>query len=234
SGDFYWFANMNHSDEKDLRAILCVADCTGHGVPGALVSLVGSNQLDKTINEKNITNPAQILEMVNAGFQVALKQDETRNNDGMDMALIYIHGRNNGNEGTDANTDSTSNLQYQILFAGAKNPLVIFRAKTKELEFVKGSRKSIGGLRAKRSKQFYEKVEVEAQTGDVLYMFTDGIIDQHGVDRNRFTQKKLLEVLEQNATLSLSEQKDNIELELKNHQENERQTDDITLVGIKL
>lgn len=120
------------------------------------------------------------------------------------------------------------------MFSGAKNPLVIFRAKTNELEFIKGSRKSIGGLRAKRSKQFYENVEFEAHTGDILYMFTDGIIDQHGTDRERFTQKRLLEVLEQNATLNLTEQRDNIELELKNHQENERQTDDITLIGIKL
>ncbi|MCG8702409.1 MAG: GAF domain-containing protein, partial [Bacteroidales bacterium] len=90
SGDFYWFSPIERDPGKPLKAFMCVADCTGHGVPGALVSMVGNNLLDKYINEKKIENPAQVLEMINVGFQLALQQDQTRNNDGMDMVLVLL------------------------------------------------------------------------------------------------------------------------------------------------
>ncbi|MCG8702408.1 MAG: serine/threonine-protein phosphatase, partial [Bacteroidales bacterium] len=123
---------------------------------------------------------------------------------------------------------------YNISFCGAKNPLIIYRAEAGELEYIKGSRKSIGGLRAKRSKQAYERVDITAQTGDVIYLLTDGIIDQHSKERDRFSQARLLKLIEEVGAESLSAQESRIEQELKEHKGDEKQTDDISLIGIKL
>ncbi|MCG8698430.1 MAG: SpoIIE family protein phosphatase, partial [Bacteroidales bacterium] len=231
SGDFYWFSPIEKDNEKPLKAFVAVADCTGHGVPGALVSSIGNNLLDRYINFLGERNPAQILEMVNVGFQLALKQDETRNNDGMDMALIYLEA---GETGGSKNNKTDDNSRYRISFSGAKSPILIYRAHSKELEYHRGSRKSIGGLRAKRSKQFYEKLEFVVESGDIIYLFTDGIIDQHSPQRERFTKEKLVKLIKGNAQLELSDQCEKIEQELKMHQEKEKQTDDITIMGIQL
>ncbi|MCG8698429.1 MAG: SpoIIE family protein phosphatase [Bacteroidales bacterium] len=241
SGDFYWFSPVEPDPDNAVCAMIAVADCTGHGVPGALISSIGNNLLDKYINTKEERNPAQILELVNEGFQQALKQDETRNNDGMDMVLVLIEGvdEESGsssqlNKPKGGNQYSIFNNKYKITFAGAKNPLIIYRAEKGELESIKGSRKSIGGLRAKRSNQDYENTVVNLQSGDMIYLITDGIIDQHSVDRDRFTVKRLHEIIEEVASKDLEEQHQKIELMLNEHMKGERQTDDITLIGIRL
>ncbi|MCG8702442.1 MAG: serine/threonine-protein phosphatase, partial [Bacteroidales bacterium] len=123
---------------------------------------------------------------------------------------------------------------FKITFSGAKNPLVIYRAQTGELECIKGSRKSIGGLRARRSKHKFENVELQLQSGDIIYLFTDGITDQHSLTRERYSQERLMILLNQVAKFELDKQKEIIEKELSMHMQNEKQTDDITLIGIKL
>ncbi|MCG8700339.1 MAG: SpoIIE family protein phosphatase, partial [Bacteroidales bacterium] len=239
SGDFYWFSSIGDSTEKSLKVFLCVADCTGHGVPGALVSSIGNNLLERYINIIGLRDPAQILNQVNDGFQKALNQSETGNNDGMDMALCYIEeiGENTSANATLEDSKNTQMNQpcgkYRVTFAGAKNSIAIFRAQNGELEHLKGSRKSIGGLRAARSKMKFENNEIIVDNGDLLYMFTDGIIDQHSVDRERFTGVQLLEQLKKMGRININEQEKYINSILKKHQQNEKQTDDITLVGIK-
>ncbi|MCG8701225.1 MAG: SpoIIE family protein phosphatase, partial [Bacteroidales bacterium] len=195
SGDFYWFTSLNSGRDEPLKAFLCVADCTGHGVPGALISSIGNNLLNEVIVTKKIHDPANVLEMVNDGFQQALNQKETGNNDGMDMALVLIEavGSLPDSEAGDSSSSQSSivNHQYKITFAGAKNPLVIYREKTGELEYIKGSRKSIGGMRAWRSRINFENFETTVSKEDVVYLFTDGILDQHSEKRERYTRERL-------------------------------------------
>ncbi|MCG8697908.1 MAG: SpoIIE family protein phosphatase, partial [Bacteroidales bacterium] len=239
SGDFYWFAPIEQDENKSVRAIMAVADCTGHGVPGALISSIGNNLLRENIIIRGNQDPAMVLTEVNNGFQLALKQDETRNNDGMDMVLVLIEEGSKVNSPTrnlsaDQVDQDPETRNFNITFAGAKNPLIIYHSDSGELESIKGSRKSIGGLRAKRSKQYYENTVVNLQSGDMIYLITDGIIDQHSVDRDRFTVKRLHEVIKEVATKDIEEQHEKIELMLNEHMKGERQTDDITLIGIKL
>ncbi|MCG8699327.1 MAG: SpoIIE family protein phosphatase [Bacteroidales bacterium] len=248
SGDFYWFSPLSEGPSKPFKGFFCVADCTGHGVPGALISMIGNNLLDKYINILKESDPATILDHVNKSFQVALKQDETHNNDGMDMALVYIEELSSqkneeggnasvGNEPEqlkDNNQNSIINKKYTLTYAGAKLPLVVYHQKEGKLESYKGTRKSIGGLRAKNSKQSFSNLYLELEAGDTLYLFSDGMIDQLSQNRDRFTMNKLLKLFEDIVELPSYTQREQIEKELLKHQRKEKQTDDITLLGIKL
>ncbi|MCG8701994.1 MAG: SpoIIE family protein phosphatase [Bacteroidales bacterium] len=228
SGDFYWFAPIEKDPQKPLRAVLCVGDCTGHGVPGMLNTIIGNYILNEVVNLKGIHNPAEILEMVNAEFQKSLKQHELQNSEAIDVALIYLEA-----SGVPVN-GANGNNQYKIYFSGAKLPIIIYRAQKSELETYKGARKSIGGLRAKRSKVSFNNVEINAQPGDMLYMFTDGIIDQHSSERERFSIQRLHTLLCNIASKETKKQYDILDQTLDDHMKNEKQTDDITVIGIKL
>ena len=221
SGDFTWFSPIEKAPEKPLKAFICVADCTGHGVPGALISIVGSNLLNETINIRGIHNPAHILEMVNVSFQLALKQNETNNNDGMEMGLALMEEDHN-------------NGCIKLTFAGAKNPCFIYRSKTAELEILRGSRKSIGGARALGSKQYYENHETILEKGDSFYLISDGITDQHNIKRDRFTRERLMNILGTAGKETIEKQKQILEDELTAFMGNEKQTDDISIIGIKI
>lgn len=225
SGDFYWFSPLEKDESKPRKAIIAVADCTGHGVPGALISIIGNNLLNEIVNIRKINHPPQILEFLNTEFQLALNQDQSQNNDGMDIVLYYIE---------EISSKSTTEKEFKVLFSGAKNPGIIYRAATKTLEYKKGSRKSIGGVRAKRSLQYYELLEFILQKNDIIYLTTDGFIDQLNKEKNRFSSTRFLEMIENYKDLPLPEQKIKFETELNNHQKKEKQTDDITVVGIRL
>jgi len=108
SGDFYWFAVQEAGTEHETIFVAAV-DCTGHGVPGAFMSLIGSTLLNETVRVKKIDHPASILEQLDEGVMKALKQDKTHNDDGMDVCLCRIERLDDGN--------------YQILYAGAQRPL---------------------------------------------------------------------------------------------------------------
>ncbi|MCG8696731.1 MAG: SpoIIE family protein phosphatase, partial [Bacteroidales bacterium] len=241
SGDFYWFHPVMDDEEKPLKAFIAVVDCTGHGVPGALISSIGNNLLKESIVIRGNHDPEKVLTEVNTHFQEALKQEKTRNNDGMDMALVLIEevDGKSGQPGTRNLSTEQAGLKpgtqkYKISFSGAKNPLVIYRTQTAELEFIKGSRKSIGGLRSRKSRHLFEKVELQLQTDDIIYLFTDGIIDQHSPTRERYTRERLMLLLKQVASFDLEKQKEIIEREISMHMQKEKQTDDITFMGIRL
>ena len=199
---------------------MAVVDCTGHGVPGAFMSLIGNRILNEIVNEKKIYNPAQILEFLNVGVQVALKQDETDNNDGMDVCLCRIEYKNGNNT--------------EICFAGAKSPLYYYNKKNNKIERIAGSRKSIGGIRSKRSKVFYETKTVNLKKEDIIYLISDGYIDQNAPDRQKLGSNRFTEILNNIKDKDLNNQKEILENELKTHMQKEEQRDDITIVGIKI
>lgn len=211
SGDFYWFAQVKNT------AFLAAVDCTGHGVPGAFMSMIGNSLLNEIVLEKNIIEPAKILSLLNEKIIESLRQDETENNDGMDVCFISI----------DIKTK-------KITFSGAKRPLFIFNKKTSEFNEIKGDRLSIGGAKRKNKDERFNNHIIDAEVGDILFLSSDGLTDQNNFERKRFGSNRLREIILNNISESMERQKEMIESELSNFQKDEEQRDDITLIGIKI
>ncbi len=216
SGDFYWF----HHFEDSKQSFCAVIDCTGHGVPGAFMSIISHNLLNEIIIQDNIRSPNKILEELNTRLTKFLKQDQTENTDGMDIALVKL-------------VKDTTNKKINIIFAGSKRPAVIYRAKTKEIQVYKGSRKSIGGLLGRSEKLQFTNMKIVLNEKDVLYLYSDGYIDQNNINRKKFGSSHFFNVLSQIGEQNLSEQKEVLLRILKEHKFNTEQRDDITILGIK-
>ncbi|MBA3704440.1 MAG: tetratricopeptide repeat protein [Bacteroidetes bacterium] len=210
SGDFYWVA------EKNNKIICAVVDCTGHGVPGAFMSLLGNNLLENIIKKNDITNPAFILDCLNEEITTVMKQDKERSTikNGMDLALITIDKANG-----------------QLEYAGAHNPLYVLR--NGELSELKADRMPIGSLN-KIAAGFTNHV-MELKKDDMLYMFSDGFPDQiGGPERKKFFYKPFKELLCNIQQLALSDQKQKLDETITTWKAEYEQTDDILLVGIKI
>ena len=212
SGDFYKYSYIGGYH------FIIVVDCTGHGVPGAFMSMIGNSLLNEIINEKQIYEPAEILTQLNKGVISALNQEHTDNRDGMDVCLCRIEKGEN----------------TKILFSGAKRDLIYYKASNNSLEFLKGERKSIGGNLSVRNLQKFTNQELNLSQGDVLYLTTDGFIDQNDKKRKRFGSKKFNNLLKDNAEKPLNEQKIILENALDEWQQGVEQRDDITVLGIKI
>ncbi|MCD4835049.1 MAG: SpoIIE family protein phosphatase [Bacteroidales bacterium] len=211
SGDFYWFTKV-----KDT-AFLAAVDCTGHGVPGAFMSMIGSSHLNEIVLEKQVTEPAKILSLLNEKIVESLRQNETENNDGMDVCFISIDLKSN-----------------KITFSGAKRPLFIFKNKTSEFDEIKGDRISIGGAKKKKDDEKFNNHIINAEKGDILFLSSDGLTDQNNLERKRFGSNRLKEIILNNISEPMDKQKEIIEKELDDFQQDEEQRDDITLIGIKI
>ena len=208
SGDFFWFK------QKAGYTYLAVADCTGHGVPGALMTVLGATLLSQIFEETHLPTPKDILENLNIRIRRSHSEGTVDAHEGMDIALIRI------------NTDGT-----ELVFAGAKRPLIIIRDG--DLIETKGSKFSIGSCN--NLLECYEQVHLKIQTGDKIYLFTDGITDQIGnTNGKKFMIKQLRETL-----LSQSKKQSDIvgtilEHQLQQWQDNTSQTDDMMMVGFEI
>ncbi len=210
SGDFYWF----HS-KKDINFI-AVADCTGHGVPGAMVSMVCNNALNKIIIEDDENDTAKILEKVSSGVRSVFKKEGAKSeaNDGMDIALCAINKERN-----------------KLLFSGANRPLVIIRKG--EVIDVDADRKSIGGV--SYDDNTFSKKEIKVETGDVLYLFSDGYIDQFGGESGKkLKSKPFKELLLSIHALSMNTQKEKLAEAFEKWKGNLEQIDDVCVIGVKI
>ena len=214
SGDFYWFSE----EEKNLLFI-SVIDCTGHGVPGAFMSMIANTLLNEIIKKDKIYSPEEVLNILNSEIRNALKQNITENMDGMDMGLCKIEKQDNN--------------QTKITYAGAKRPLYYYKSQQKELVRLKGTRKSIGGFFLKNSMDFTNQ-EIFLNKNDLIYLTTDGYIDQSSPQGRRFGSKHFNSIINRIANLDLHEQKVTLEIELAKWSEKSEQRDDITIIGIRL
>lgn len=209
SGDFYWM-----HDNGDIQFIAAV-DCTGHGVPGAFMSIIGHNSLNKIVREYGITRPAAILDQLNLEVAKSLIQrgDEVIN-DGMDLALIAYDKKH-------------KKLQY----AGAYNPLVI--ARDGEIITIKGDRFPIGMSTANNKK--FTNVDVNIQTGDVLYIYSDGYADQFGgPEGKKFKSVNFKKELLRISSLSMAGQKEELLKTLDVWMGGRDQIDDILIIGTRV
>ena len=207
SGDFYWFRKADH------RIFIAAADCTGHGIPGAFMSMLGIAFLNEVAQRSE--QPAdQILEDLRERMKSSLHQQgntkETK--DGMDLAFCAID--------TERNT---------LQFSGAYRPLYHFRDNT--LNVYKGARGPIGI--SFREKPFTKK-EIKLQPNDTFYMFSDGFIDQISPEREKYKTKRFKNLLQEIHNLDMQKQKAILEEELDNWQQDEEQVDDILVVGFKV
>ncbi len=207
SGDFYWFA------EKKNKIVLSAVDCTGHGVPGAFMSMIGSEILTTIVNNEVLVAD-EILTKMNQFVKTALKQDTTSNQDGMDLALCVID--------KEAKT---------VEFSGAKNPIVYIN--NGELTHVKGDRKGIGGFQLREEDYVKHLIKYESPTW--FYIFTDGFQDQFGgPNKRKFMIKRLKEMFLSIHQKPLDMQHRVLNNAIEDWMEDAKQTDDILVIGFKL
>lgn len=219
SGDFYWYHREVDTDKE--THIFGVIDCTGHGVPGAFMSLIGVNLLDQIVKQRKIYSPATILDELNKAVRAALRQEETENNDGMEAVLCKIEKYIDG--------------KIMLTYEGAKFPLRHYIKSQNTIEAYKTSRRQIGGkFRNIESIVKFEDHTLEIHSGDRIYMASDGIGDQNNYERKRYSSKRLEEAIIESVRMSMPEQRDYIWNDVSAFMRNCEQRDDITVLGIEV
>ncbi|MDX1902833.1 MAG: SpoIIE family protein phosphatase [Thermonemataceae bacterium] len=212
SGDFFWLNEVNG------KTFLIVADCTGHGIPGAFMTLIGNTILDKIIRVRGIMEPAKILNDLHGEIRNVLQQENEQNNYGMDVAIVCL--------------EKLSENQTQLIFSGAKIDLLCLSVQEKKIFTLFGNRRSIGGIQ-NETKEFTNQT-MTVPVGTIIYVGTDGLKDQNNEKRKKFGFKRLVECLEQTASLGFEIQKEKIQETLHQYMENTTQRDDILWIGFQI
>jgi serine phosphatase RsbU (regulator of sigma subunit) len=209
-GDMFWCRR----NEKE--ALLAVADCTGHGVPAALMSMTLSSIIDAVSRECSYANPAEMLRLINGRLKEVLSQrkDDNKISDGADMALLYIDAENK-----------------KMVFSGAKlNMFVVLQGKA---NMVKGAKSSIGYSFGKAFE--CENIIVPYVEDGVYYFTTDGFLDQnHELNAGGMGKRRFMSFIESIHNLPMTEQRKIIEEDIKQKLAKVPQRDDITVIGLKL
>ncbi len=211
SGDFFWLA------EKEGKLYAAVADCTGHGVPGALVSVVGINLLNKIIEQPGTPSPSVILELLHKMVIQALNKDaEIReSNDGMDIALVCIDKK-----------------RTKIIFCGAGRPL--YYAENNKVKVLKGDRYAIAGEKKETDPPFAEQ-EISLTEGMCFYMTSDGFVDQFGeATGKKYLSKRFQDLLQKSESLPMDEQSKQIGKEFSDWKGKVEQVDDVMVLGFRI
>lgn len=212
SGDFYWFTSQNN------EMILACVDCTGHGVPGAFMVVMGISLLEEIVNVQEIYEPTEILSRLDQKVRQALKQDQAdsrHTQDGMDLAVVRF-------------CDATKKLR----FAGARSSLYHMRAG--ELQEIKGSNIPIGSSQYVGEKH-YEQFEIDFLPNDMFYMSTDGFRDQFGgEDNKKYTKAKFRQLLKEISPLPTQAQAAYLDQEFTTWKAHYTQTDDVLVMGFKI
>jgi len=212
SGDFYYYYECPETKKK----VIVVADCTGHGVPAALMTVLGMNALTNIIEQQKILSPNKILSLLDQKIKLAFSNDNNNFtiNDGMDATVLVF------------------DPIEKPLFSGATNPVFIVK-KSGETERIKGTKNSIGGRQDICS--VFETIELDVSVGDKLYLFSDGFQDQFGgSESKKYMSKAFRETLAETSTVSMEDQKRALRRELFKWKGDLEQTDDIILLGIKI
>lgn len=214
SGDFFWFSNI---EEENLK-ILITADCTGHGVPGAFMTVIGHNFLDEIVMGNKITEPSQVLYELDKKKIKTLKNNANQEvNDGMDLSVLVFNTQTN-----------------EMQFSGAKSTMFVFRGDNQKE--IKGSIFPIGGnsFRKKEDKKF-KTIKCDLQKNDMVYTFSDGFQDQFGgEDGRKYMKKRFRKFLKSISKLDTRTQKLVIEKEHIVWRGDRHQTDDMLIIGIRI
>lgn len=220
SGDFYWF------NIKRKRIMVAAADCTGHGVPGAFMSILGTNALNQVARDYGTLDTNLLISELNERISAMLKQgygldSETLRNkvpplDGMDVAFSRIDAKTN-----------------KVYFTGANRPIYYFHQG--KLHSIKGDRHPIGGTSLLYDNVIYTQHEIQLEKGDTIYMCSDGLVDQFDSnDRKKYGNRRFKELLTDLQSEPMSKQEEVINQTLREWRGPTPQTDDLVLIGIKL
>ncbi len=211
SGDFYWFA------ERGGKLFFAAVDCTGHGVPGAFMSVLGNSLLNQLVKEQGLTQPAEILNQLHARVVDTLKQIDPNSvtSDGMDLALCVYDPQ-----------------PRTMLYAGAQRPLVHFRGK--EMTEIPGDKFSIGGTGFARMREPYSQHRIYMQPGDTVYIFSDGYADQFGGERGRKMQtSRFVSLLAELVEEDMQTQYERLNLFFDEWRGDLEQLDDVLVFGLR-
>ena len=209
SGDFYWFT------EKNNKLVFICADCTGHGVPGAFMSMIGSDRLNIIVGERQVTNPGLILSELNRAIKKSLKQDGEKDSskDGMDAAICTI----------DLDTN-------ELLYAGANRPLWYF--ENDEIKEIKATKVAVAGFTP--DDQVFEEHVIPLSKGLKFYMTSDGYADQFGGERGKKLKVKAMKILiSEICNLDHEVQRDTLDKKLIDWMGDHEQIDDVCVVGFE-
>ena len=234
SGDFYWisplFKKENINEECQIKhpklklgnyLFVSVIDCTGHGVPGAFMSIIGNRLLDNIINQSKIHNPAQVFTEMDKNLAKIFKHTEESHRDGMAGSLCRLEAQCKNNQPV-----------IKVTFTGAKANILVYKKKTNKLTLVRGIRRTIG-------QKFFKDIEFENQVfflenNDILFLFTDGYKDQNNSQRVRLGMKKFQSILLENIDRPMEEIKQELETFLNDWMKGTEQRDDITVLGLRI
>ena len=209
AGDFYW---MEHTQNKTIFA---VADCTGHGVPGAMVSVICNNSLNKSVLEFGLSEPGEILDKAREIVIQKFEKSEEKIYDGMDIALCTLEKKENN---------------YELKYAGANNPLWIIN--NNEIKEIKADRQPIGNSKVKSK---FTTHTLNLTKGDTIYIFTDGYVDQFGGEKGKkYKSKTLKSYLLSIQETKMSEQRKLLDDNFDNWRGVEEQIDDICMIGVRI
>lgn len=211
NGDFFWFAGRGNF------LVMAAVDCTGHGVPGAFMTVMGNSMLNQIVLEHDIYRPSEILYELNKSVLNTLHQENfnMNKNDGMDIAICLY--------------DTTTG---ELVFAGAKRPIYYF--KDNMFNSIKGSKYSVGGT-FNRQKKCFEDHTIQLNTDDTFYLFSDGITDQFGEKLNKkFMNRRWKELLVSIQSLSMEAQSKAIAETMEKWRGNFEQTDDMLVIGVRV
>lgn len=211
SGDFYWFDKVD-----DERFIVVCADSTGHGVPGAFMSMIGSTLLQDIVTRKKISRPSQILGMLDKQIFSTLNQNEDLgvSNDGMDMVVCEFNVKTR-----------------HIRFASAMRPIILVMAG--ESYYIKGNRSSVGGESV--IEKYFDDQEYFLSEGDSIYFFSDGLPDQFGgIDGKKMKIARLKRLIDQISKLPMREQEDTISKFFDEWRGEHEQVDDVLIIGVRV
>lgn len=210
AGDFYWTQQIKLADITYVG--VAAADCTGHGVPGALVSMVCAAALNRAFTEERITQPAKLLERARALVSENLKSEHEDIKDGMDISLLVMEKESG-----------------KIYWSGANNPLWI--ARETGIEKIKADKQPVG---FDERKMPFSNHEVHVKQGEMIYLFSDGLADQFGgKDNKKFTYKRLERLLQEVSSSPAYEQRKLIQKAFEEWKRDEEQTDDVCIIGIR-
>jgi serine phosphatase RsbU (regulator of sigma subunit) len=210
SGDFYWFSHTN----RHGVSFISVADCTGHGVPGAFMSMLGKSSLDYIMHEMDVATSDIILNELQLAVYRALGKNAK---DGMDIAVCGFDFDN-----------------MKLYFAGAQGDLFLMR--NGEITVTKGDKAPIGGDTKHYSEERKHKLHtIEMQKGDVFYMTSDGYIDQFGGEENfKYGSKRFRDLLKEVCALPMGEQKQVLQDTHLEWRKNTKQLDDVLVIGVRI
>jgi serine phosphatase RsbU (regulator of sigma subunit) len=220
SGDFYWLTTHKNT------VVLAVADCTGHGVPGAFMSMIGNDLLNEIVNLQHIFSPDQILQYLNKGVNKVLQQDKTQSRDGMDIAIITLQ--------------KEKNIFTTLEYAGAMNPIYVIQDQ--ENTEIKADKKPIGGYHITQDgERSFTKHQLNLQKDEqqdnytTVYLCSDGYQDQFGGTENRkFMVKRLREMFFNTSTQAMQTQHETLQTTFNQWKGNYKQIDDVLVIGLRL